>query len=122
MRFPPKHGYNVRHRIRRRTYDWQEHSPKTYDGVRFDDIVYDIVRRTYDILYDIVYDIVYDVVRTIGKNSPKTYDGVRFDDIVYDIVRRTYVERTISYTTSLYDIVYNMTYDIANLNQRVIHT
>ena len=37
-----------------------KNSPKTYDGVRFDDIVYDIVRRTYDIVrwtYDIVYDI-----------------------------------------------------------------
>jgi hypothetical protein len=69
-------------RYRTLTYDivydivcfFVKNSPQTYDVVRFDDIVYDIVRQT----YDVVYDIVYDIVRPFVKNSIFTYDVVYF--------------------------------------------
>ena len=77
---------NVRCRIRRRTYDWQEQVKNVLYRTFFGDIVrctYDVVQKT----YDIVYDIVYDIARTTGKNSILTYDVVRQTyDIVYDIV------------------------------------
>jgi hypothetical protein len=58
-----------------RIQKWQEPVPKTYDIVVFADVVYDIVRPTYDIVhltYDITYDIVYDVVYKNGKNLYQT--------------------------------------------------
>jgi hypothetical protein len=97
---------------------------KAYDVVRFDDIVYGIVRQT----YDVVYDIVYDVVRAIGNNGVKAYDIVCLFNIVrqkYDIVRQTYdivyctyVQYRIeiipeTFNTS-YKISYTISYTISN--------